>query len=46
ASFPLALRQASQVVSGRVALIGNAAQTMHPVAAQGLNLGLRDAVGL
>ncbi|POA96688.1 2-octaprenyl-6-methoxyphenyl hydroxylase [Chromobacterium sinusclupearum] len=46
ASFPLALRQANQVVSGRVALIGNAAQTMHPVAAQGLNLGLRDAVGL
>ncbi|MBX9297409.1 FAD-dependent oxidoreductase [Chromobacterium vaccinii] len=46
ATFPLALRQASQVASGRVALIGNAAQTMHPVAAQGLNLGLRDAVGL
>ncbi|UTH74339.1 FAD-dependent oxidoreductase [Chromobacterium sp. IIBBL 290-4] len=46
ASFPLALRQVNQVVSGRVALIGNAAQTMHPVAAQGLNLGLRDAVGL
>ncbi|AUH50371.1 2-octaprenyl-6-methoxyphenyl hydroxylase [Chromobacterium sp. ATCC 53434] len=46
ASFPLALRQASRVASGRVALIGNAAQTMHPVAAQGLNLGLRDAVGL
>ncbi|OBU88022.1 FAD-dependent oxidoreductase [Chromobacterium subtsugae] len=46
ASFPLALRQANKVVSGRVVLIGNAAQTMHPVAAQGLNLGLRDAVGL
>ncbi|POZ60491.1 FAD-dependent oxidoreductase [Chromobacterium alticapitis] len=46
ASFPLALRQVNQVASGRVALIGNAAQTMHPVAAQGLNLGLRDAVGL
>ncbi|OQS08974.1 2-octaprenyl-6-methoxyphenyl hydroxylase [Chromobacterium violaceum] len=46
ASFPLALRQANRVTSGRVALIGNAAQTMHPVAAQGLNLGLRDAVGL
>jgi len=26
--------------------VGNAAQTMHPVAAQGLNLGLRDALGL
>lgn len=46
AVFPLALRQASRLISGRVALIGNAAQTMHPVAAQGLNLGLRDAAGL
>ncbi|WP_230369006.1 FAD-dependent oxidoreductase [Paludibacterium denitrificans] len=46
AVFPLALRQVNRVVSGRVVLIGNAAQTMHPVAAQGLNLGLRDAIGL
>jgi len=46
ASFPLALRQVNRVSSGRVVLIGNAAQTMHPVAAQGLNLGLRDALGL
>jgi 2-octaprenyl-6-methoxyphenol hydroxylase len=46
ASFPLALRQVNRVSSGRVVLIGNAAQTMHPVAAQGLNLGLRDAIGL
>lgn len=46
AAFPLALRQASRVWSGRVALVGNAAQTMHPVAAQGLNLGVRDALGL
>jgi 2-octaprenyl-6-methoxyphenol hydroxylase len=44
--FPLALKQANRLVSGRVVLIGNAAQTMHPVAAQGLNLGLRDATGL
>lgn len=43
AAFPLRMRRASRVVSGRVALIGNAAQTLHPVAAQGLNLGLRDA---
>ncbi|MEQ6290370.1 FAD-dependent monooxygenase [Vogesella sp. GCM10023246] len=44
--FPLLLRQLNRVVSGRVVMIGNAAQTMHPVAAQGFNLGLRDAVGL
>jgi 2-octaprenyl-6-methoxyphenol hydroxylase len=46
AVFPLAMRRASRTVCGRVALIGNAAQTLHPVAAQGLNLGIRDAVAL
>jgi 2-octaprenyl-6-methoxyphenol hydroxylase len=46
ALFPLAMRCANRVISGRVALIGNAAQTLHPVAAQGLNLGIRDAVAL
>ena len=46
AVFPLALRQLNKVSAGRVVMIGNAAQTMHPVAAQGFNLGLRDAVGL
>lgn len=44
--FPLCMRRASRVVSSRVALIGNAAQTLHPVAAQGLNLGIRDACSL
>lgn len=43
ASFPLVLKQLNQVHSNRVICIGNAAQTMHPVAAQGLNLGVRDA---
>ncbi|MBP0713810.1 UbiH/UbiF/VisC/COQ6 family ubiquinone biosynthesis hydroxylase [Burkholderia sola] len=43
ASFPLGLNAAQTLVSGRVAVIGNAAQTLHPVAGQGLNLGLRDA---
>jgi 2-octaprenyl-6-methoxyphenol hydroxylase len=33
-------------VSGRVVLIGNAAQALHPVAGQGFNLGLRDAATL
>ncbi|ANN65822.1 FAD-dependent monooxygenase [Bordetella bronchialis] len=33
-------------VDGRVVAIGNAAQTLHPVAGQGLNLGLRDAAAL
>lgn len=41
--FPLALRSATQPVAPRVVLIGNAAQTLHPVAGQGFNLGLRDA---
>ena len=46
AVFPLQLKQLNQVYSGRVICIGNAAQTMHPVAAQGLNLGVRDALDL
>lgn len=43
ASFPLSLKYARPVTAQRMALIGNAAQTMHPVAGQGFNLGLRDA---
>jgi len=46
AGFPLGLNALGQVVDGRVAAIGNAAQTLHPVAGQGLNLGLRDAFDL
>lgn len=45
-SYPLRMRQVRQVVQGRVLLIGNAAQALHPVAGQGLNLGIRDAVAL
>jgi 2-octaprenyl-6-methoxyphenol hydroxylase len=41
--FPIALKYATPVTACRVALIGNAAQTLHPVAGQGFNLGLRDA---
>lgn len=43
AVFPLVLRMARDVVLPRIVLIGNAAQTLHPVAGQGFNLGLRDA---
>jgi 2-octaprenyl-6-methoxyphenol hydroxylase len=42
-SFPLKLRTLSSRVAGRIAIIGNAAQVLHPVAGQGFNLGLRDA---
>ncbi|MEW6705741.1 MAG: FAD-dependent monooxygenase [Pseudomonadota bacterium] len=41
--FPLGLNAERTLVSGRTVRIGNAAQTLHPVAGQGLNLGLRDA---
>jgi 2-octaprenyl-6-methoxyphenol hydroxylase len=41
-SFPLGLN-AHAIISKRSVKIGNAAQTLHPVAGQGLNLGLRDA---
>jgi 2-octaprenyl-6-methoxyphenol hydroxylase len=42
-SFPLVLRYAQDTVAPHQILIGNAAQTLHPVAGQGFNLGLRDA---
>jgi 2-octaprenyl-6-methoxyphenol hydroxylase len=42
-TFPLALRVADPPTVARTLLLGNAAQTLHPVAGQGLNLGLRDA---
>ncbi|MGC2166301.1 MAG: FAD-dependent monooxygenase [Gallionella sp.] len=44
ACFPLSLKRAlQQSPMPRTVLLGNAAQTMHPVAGQGFNLGLRDA---
>jgi len=43
ATFPLALRTSMGSRLQGVIAIGNAAQTLHPVAGQGLNLGLRDA---
>jgi 2-octaprenyl-6-methoxyphenol hydroxylase len=47
ASFPLRLVfRRSSVAGARTVAVGNAAQTLHPVAGQGLNLGLRDAIEL
>jgi 2-octaprenyl-6-methoxyphenol hydroxylase len=46
ASYPLALRQVQQVIAHRALVIGNAAQSLHPIAGQGFNLGLRDAWSL
>ncbi len=43
ASWPLALRQTRPVTGERLAVIGNAAQILHPFAGQGFNLALRDA---
>jgi 2-octaprenyl-6-methoxyphenol hydroxylase len=45
-TYPLALSRAEETVAGRIVLIGNAAQALHPVAGQGFNLGLRDAATL
>ena len=45
-SFALGLNAERTLVAGRQVRIGNAAQTLHPVAGQGLNLGLRDAFTL
>ena len=45
-TFPLRLAYTGSEAAGRVVRIGNAAQTLHPVAGQGLNLGLRDAFTL
>jgi 2-octaprenyl-6-methoxyphenol hydroxylase len=42
-TFPLMLDFAGRVVANRIALVGNAAQALHPVAGQGFNLGVRDA---
>ncbi|MDH5181285.1 MAG: 2-octaprenyl-6-methoxyphenyl hydroxylase [Gammaproteobacteria bacterium] len=44
--YPLSMMLAKEHVRQRLAFIGNAAHTMHPVAGQGFNLGLRDAAAL
>lgn len=44
--YPLTLTRARRSISHRVALVGNAAQSLHPIAGQGFNLGLRDVISL
>ncbi len=45
-AYPLTLVRVREHVRARVALIGNAAHALHPVAGQGFNLGLRDVAAL
>jgi 2-octaprenyl-6-methoxyphenol hydroxylase len=45
-SYPLALRLAKSFVGPRLALVGDAAHVVHPIAGQGLNLGLKDVAAL
>lgn len=46
AAYPLVLSKAMRLTATRTALVGNAAHGLHPVAAQGFNLGLRDVAAL
>ncbi len=45
-NYPLALELAERMVGPRLALIGDAAHAVHPIAGQGLNLGLKDVAAL
>lgn len=43
-AYPMRMRVAERLTAARFALLGNAGQTLHPIGAQGFNLGLRDAL--
>jgi 2-octaprenyl-6-methoxyphenol hydroxylase len=45
-SYPLGFHHAAQIIAQRLALVGDAAHAIHPIAGQGLNLGFRDAAAL
>jgi len=45
-AFPLGLKVARAFIAERLALIGDAAHVIHPIAGQGLNMGLRDVAAL
>ena len=46
AAYPLALTKANGLIANRSVVVGNAAHGLHPVAAQGFNLGMRDVAAL
>jgi len=44
--YPLSLQLADKVISARIALVGDSGHAIHPIAGQGLNMGLKDAAAL